>query len=203
MNFLAHLYLSGNEPKLMLGNFIADFVKGKQALSAFEPGIRSGILLHRSIDAFTDSHPVVAQSKDRLRAKYRHYAGVIVDVFYDHLLAVRWSDFHPVPLSDFATSAYRLVQDHEDILPERVQEFFPYMVRGNWLVNYASRDGIARTLSGMSRRTPYDSKMNESVDDLFEHRAKFENEFLDFFPELVAHAATFRLQLRGADHGEL
>jgi acyl carrier protein phosphodiesterase len=91
MNFLAHLHLSGNNPNIMLGNFMGDFVKGKSYRQQYEPEIIKGIELHRSIDEFTDSHPVVTESKNRLRPTYRHYSGVIVDVFYDHFLAANWN----------------------------------------------------------------------------------------------------------------
>src|SRR6188768_77560 len=102
MNFLAHLYLSGNDNKIMVGNFIADFVKGRVALNQFEPAIIRGIELHRAIDEYTDNHPVVTISKNRLRPTYRHYSGVIVDVFYDHFLARNWNTYHSDLLPDFA-----------------------------------------------------------------------------------------------------
>src|SRR5277367_1527199 len=101
MNFLAHLYLSGDNPKIKTGNFIGDFVKGKNLADRFEKDIAKGIVLHREIDWFTDRHPVVKQSKDRLREKYRHYSGVIVDVFYDHFLARNWINYSSKSLSDF------------------------------------------------------------------------------------------------------
>jgi acyl carrier protein phosphodiesterase len=188
MNFLAHLYLSGDNPKIMLGNFIGDFVKGKQGLSQFEPDIIRGIHLHRSIDEFTDSHPVVTQSKNRLRPKYRHYSGVIVDIFYDHLLAKNWHLFHSEILTDFAETAYSIIHVHQPILPEEVKFMMPHMIRGNWLVNYAKLEGIERALSGMTRRTRYESKMDESVVDLKEHYEDYAQEFLEFFPDLKHHA---------------
>lgn len=155
MNFLAHLYLSGDDPKIMVGNFIGDFVKGRNALEQFEPRIIKGIELHRAIDEFTDSHPVVAASKTRLRAKYRHYSGVIVDVFYDHFLARNWNLYHAELLPDFADKAYGVIQSFDLILPAEVKYMMPYMVKGNWLMNYSKTEGINRALSGMSRRTPY------------------------------------------------
>ena len=92
MNFLAHLYLSGNDPLVRLGNFIGDFVKGRDLADRYEPAIVKGIELHRAIDEFTDQHAIVKQSKMRLRPKYRHYAPVIVDIFYDHFLAAGWDN---------------------------------------------------------------------------------------------------------------
>src|SRR5215216_5596818 len=163
MNFLAHVYLSGENTKLMVGNFIADFVKGRNALEKFSPEIAKGIDLHRAIDEFTDTHPVVAQSKNRLRPKYRHYSGVIVDVFYDHFLARNWNTYHTEPLSDFAARTYRTIESFGPILPAGVKYMLPYMIKGNWLVNYGQTEGIHRALSGMARRTPYHSKMEEAT----------------------------------------
>src|SRR5690606_12351008 len=118
MNFLAHLYLSGNDESIMVGNFIADVVKGKKALGLFEEPVKRGIELHRVIDFFTDNHPVVTQSKDRLRLKYRHYAGVIVDMVYDHCLARNWNSYTTEPLPVFAARAYGILQQHTAILPD-------------------------------------------------------------------------------------
>lgn len=191
MNFLAHTFLSGNDDKILVGNFIADFVKGKHAMSAYDGGIKRGIELHRAIDFFTDSHPIVAESKKRLRPKYRHYAGVIVDVFYDHYLARNWSNFSTTKLEDFAAEAYKILQAHEAVIPAEVNQMLPYMIRGNWFVNYGKTEGIARALTGMSRRTPYDSKMDEAVQDLVTDDRLFAAEFAEFFPQLRAHAEDF------------
>lgn len=191
MNFLAHLHLSGNHVDLTIGNFIADFVKGKNALAAFAPGITRGIKLHRAIDLFTDEHPVVAQSKNRLRPKYRHYAGVIVDVFYDHFLARYWHLYHEQPLELFAAQTYATLEKHFDILPERVQHMLPYMMRGNWLVNYARIEGISGALTGMAKRTPFDSRMDEAVHELRLFEDAFREEFTAFFPQLEQHVQEF------------
>lgn len=187
MNFLAHLYLSGDNTKIITGNFIGDFVKGRSALEKFENEIIKGIELHRAIDEFTDTHEVVSQSKNRLRPKYRHYSGVIVDVFYDHFLARNWNDYHPDPLPDFAEKAYRTIESFDAILPVAVKHMLPYMISGNWLVNYANVEGIHRALSGMAQRTPYKSKMEEAAADLTKHYAEFKSEFDIFFPLLVTH----------------
>lgn len=191
MNFLAHLYLSGDNPEIMLGNFIGDFVKGRNALEQFGPQIVRGIELHRAIDEFTDTHPVVMSSKNRLRPKYRHYSGVIVDIFYDHFLASNWNNYHPDLLPDFAERAYSILHSYDPILPADVKYMMPYMIRGNWLVNYSKLEGIQRALSGMARRTPYESKMEEAVADLENHYEEFNNEFTEFFPQLHSFSQKF------------
>jgi acyl carrier protein phosphodiesterase len=191
MNFLAHLYLSGNKPDIMLGNFMGDFVKGKSYLQLYEPEIIKGIELHRSIDEFTDSHPVVTESKNRLRPTYRHYSGVIVDVFYDHFLAANWNQFHPLPLETFAQKAYQTILSADAILPAELNRMMPYMINGNWLVSYANVEGIHRALSGMASRTPYLSKMEEAVNDLRNNYDDFKKEFMEFFPELDSFCKQF------------
>lgn len=191
MNFLAHLYLSGDDPEIMVGNFIGDFVRGRNVYDQFNYNIALGIELHRQIDEFTDSHLIVLESKKRLRAKYRHYAPVIVDVFYDHFLARHWSSLHPLPLPDFVTYAYAQLEKHKAFLPDRVVQMMPYMIQGNWLVNYAKTEGIHQALSGMSRRTPYESKMDEAVHDLEKYYEEFDKEFLLFFPQLKQMSELF------------
>ncbi|HNC32372.1 MAG TPA: ACP phosphodiesterase, partial [Cyclobacteriaceae bacterium] len=179
MNFLAHLYLSGNNPKIMIGNFMGDFVKGRAYLRQYDSEIIKGIDLHRSIDEFTDSHPIVTHSKNRLRPKYRHYSGVIVDVFYDHFLAANWNQFHSLSLEKFAQQAYQTIESFDAELPAELNHMMPYMINGNWLLNYSNLEGIHRALSGMARRTPYQSKMEEAVNDLREHHDAFKSEFME------------------------
>ena len=188
MNFLAHLYLSGNHPDIKVGNFIGDFVKGRDLHNIYGTGIALGVAMHREIDAFTDRHPVMKLSKNRLRPKYRHYSGVITDIFYDHFLAANWKVFSDVPLETYAASAYQQILDRKELMPERVNQMLPYMMRGNWLVNYAKIEGIQRALQGMSRRATFDSKMDESVEDLKNFYAEFSGEFDLFFPELKSWA---------------
>lgn len=187
MNFLAHLFLSGNRPKIMVGNFIGDFVKGRNPHERYEAGIAAGIELHRSIDHFTDTHEIVKISKNRLRPVYRHYAGVIIDMFYDHFLAKNWTVYSNEQLADFALRAYRLIEEHETILPDKVKYLMPHMTTGNWLVNYGQLQGLERALTGMTKRSAYDSKMNESVKELNLYYGDFEKEFTSFFPELEQH----------------
>lgn len=192
MNFLAHAYLSGENRNVLLGNFIGDFIKGRQALGQFEPEVVMGVELHRAIDAFTDNHPVVHESKVRLREKYRHYAGVIVDVFYDHFLAADWRTFHSTPLSQFADQTYETIRSFSEILPAPFARMLPHMISGNWLLNYARIGGIHRALSGMASRTPYHSRMEEASSDLREHYDDFKGEFDQFFPQLKAFAEEWR-----------
>jgi len=191
MNHLAHIYLSEGLGELMLGNFIADSVKGAE-INKFSEGIKKGIRLHRQIDEFTDKHPIVEQSKQRLRPAYAKYSGVIVDIFYDHFLALHWNEYSEIPLEDYAALVYAYIELHLPELPERVNNFFPYMVEHNWLVNYGRYDGIEKVLLGMSRRTSFDSHMNLAIEDLRKDHALYEKEFALFFPELIAFVKRVR-----------
>ncbi len=184
MNFLAHLHLSGNNPEVMVGNFIGDFVKGRDLSSVYGTGIANGIVLHRAIDDFTDHHPIVKASKTRLFPTYRHYSAVIVDIFYDHFLAANWNVYSTESLDNYAARSYQIVLNHHSILPERVNQMLSYMMKGNWLVNYASIDGIQRALTGMSRRATFESKMQDATHDLERSYEAFQSEFDQFFPEL-------------------
>ena len=188
MNFLSHLYLAGNSDGLIIGNFIADSVKGSD-FNTFSNEIQQGILLHRKIDTFTDAHPVVEQSKQRLREKYRKYAGVIVDIYYDHYLAIDWNTYSPVSLEVFTESIYTLVQNNQAILPVKSVQFTRYMLEHNILYGYSKLEGIERVLKGMARRTTFESNMEHAIHDLREHFSLFENEFKQFFPELQQFVA--------------
>ncbi|HEX8060750.1 MAG TPA: ACP phosphodiesterase [Cyclobacteriaceae bacterium] len=192
MNFLAHLSLSDDEPKLMVGNFIGDFVRGRNLASKFEPMIVTGIELHRAIDHFTDTHKIVRQSKKRLAGKYGHYSGVIVDVFYDHYLSAKWTDYYPETISAFAARAYKTLHDFDAILPEFVKGFLPYMVKQNWLVAYGSFDGLQQALTGIGRRT-HISNMADAINDLKEKYKEFDEDFSVFFPQLKEFAHNYVL----------
>ncbi|MCR9262953.1 MAG: acyl carrier protein phosphodiesterase [Flavobacteriaceae bacterium] len=184
MNFLAHIYLSFDDKEITLGNFFADHIRGNK-YKHFPERIQKGILLHREIDTYTDSHPIPKQSSKRLHKNYSHYSRVIVDIFYDHFLAKNWSDYSEVPLEDYVENFYDLLEDNYDLLPLGTKRMMPYMITDNWLLNYANIAGIGRVLNGMNRRTQNRSKMNFAILDLEEHYTDFEAEFTAFFEELI------------------
>lgn len=187
MNFLAHIYLSGNNDYVAIGNFMADSVRGKK-YKAFPEEIQKGILLHRGIDTFTDAHSVFRQSTKKLHQNYSHYAGVIVDIFYDHFLAKNWNKYSDIPLEDYVSNFYTKLEENYDILTDKVKTLMPYMISGNWLLSYATIDGIQQVLNGMNRRTKNRSKMNLATKELKEHYEDFEAEFTLFFDELMAYS---------------
>ena len=184
MNFLVHLYLSGDDDDILIGNFIADSVKGS-ALARYPERIQEGIVLHRKIDQFTDEHPVVLKGKVRLRPKFHKYAPVIMDVFYDHFLAIHWDDYCSVSLTDYVKAVYELLEKNTESFPERTKMMLPYMIGGNWLEGYRHLEGINRSLTGMSKRTNFKSDMEFATKDLERNYDFYEEEFNEFFPLLV------------------
>ncbi len=187
MNFLAHIYLSGDDEELQIGNFIADSVKGKKYLS-FPPKIQEGIILHRAIDTFTDTHSVVRKSVRRLFPVYSHYSTVIVDILYDHYLAANWKDYSAIPLDQYVQNFYNSLNKNYKVLPLKVQQFLPYMIRDNWLLDYATIEGIGKILMQMDQRTGNKSKMDLAVHELKMFYPEFENEFKIFFKDLERFA---------------
>lgn len=183
MNFLAHAHLSGNNNQILIGNFIADSVKGKD-FNRFEEGIKQGIILHRQIDTFTDSHPVFKRSLGRIRSVHGKYSGIVIDIFYDHFLAKNWNDYHHEKLPDYAKHIYSLLKENYEILPERTKRLLPYLVSQNWLVGYANFDDLGLVFYGMDRRTDLVSGMRNSVKTLQENYAGLKEDFIDFYPEL-------------------
>ncbi|MER3317085.1 MAG: acyl carrier protein phosphodiesterase [Allomuricauda sp.] len=184
MNFLAHIFLSFDDKEITLGNFFADHIRGNK-YKHLPDRIQKGILLHREIDTFTDSHPTVRQSSKRLHKNYSHYSRVIVDIYYDHFLAKNWNDYSDTPLEEYVENFYDLLEDNYNILPMATKRMMPYMIADNWLLNYANLAGIDRVLNGMNRRTKNKSRMNFAILDLEQHYIDFENEFTSFFKELI------------------
>ncbi len=183
MNFLAHLYLSKNNKNILIGNFIADAIKGNKYIK-YSKEIQTGILLHREIDTYTDNHPIVKKSKHRLNKRYRHYNGVIVDILYDHYLAKTWNNYSEIPLDIYAENIYSFLNEHFESFPEKIQYMLPFMIEYNWLVSYSTIEGIGLVLDGMNRRTKGVSKMNLAIDDLKKYYEEFEADFTLFFKDL-------------------
>lgn len=190
MNFLAHIYLSGDDQELAFGNFIGDFVKGNYK-DDFPERVVMGIALHRKIDQFTDGHDIFKKSKSRLSQIYGHYPPVIIDIFYDHILARNWEQYHRLPLIDFTAQFYDYVQLKQALIPERGKELFRYMVKQNWLYNYSRIEGIEKTFQGLARRTSFDSNMEKATHDLVRHYNAFESDFNLFLPQVTSFVKDF------------
>jgi acyl carrier protein phosphodiesterase len=183
MNYLAHARLSFDDPELLTGNMISDFVKGKKKLDYPVP-IRNGITLHRAIDEFTDTHEHTRQAKSFFRADYRLYAGPLTDIVYDHFLANDQHEFPGDLLASFTEMTYRRLDLNKDFFPDNFRRMFPYMRSQDWLYNYRYKEGIFRSFSGLARRAAY-MPGPEAACRLFEtHYHELEACYRDFFPLL-------------------
>ncbi|WP_442956804.1 ACP phosphodiesterase [Polaribacter sp. SA4-12] len=197
MNFLAHLYLSQDDTNIMIGNFIADHIRGNN-YEAYSKEIQQGIFLHREIDTFTDAHEVVRKSKRRLHERYRHYDGVIIDIFYDYFLAKNWSDYSAIPLDVYTETINDLFRKIAEKLPIKSQNFIKYMLEYNLLFNYGNKEGIAKVLNGMNSRTKGKSQMNLAIEDLQNLEEEFQEDFTLFFKDLIAHTNQKLIEIKTA-----
>ena len=186
MNLLAHLYLSPDNPEIMLGNFFADHIKGNK-FKHYSEDIQKGVMLHRAIDTFTDSHTTVKTSKRRLHERYGHYDGIIIDIFYDHFLAINWHKYSQIPLNIYTNSVYKLLRENENILPEKTKQVLPYLIQYNWLYNYKNKASIKDVLLGMDKRTNGRSQMHMAIQDLNDKHEELEADFHLFFNELIQY----------------
>jgi acyl carrier protein phosphodiesterase len=154
MNYLAHAYLSFNDPGILIGNMISDHVKGKTRFE-YPHDIQNGIRLHRLIDAFTDAHEATREAKQIFRPVYRLYSGAFVDIVYDHFLATDPEEFDERSLALFSSGVYQRLDQGKQWLPEAFGRMFPYMKEHDWLYNYSHRWGIERSFAGMVRRAAF------------------------------------------------
>ncbi len=188
MNFLAHIYLSGDNNDIKIGNFLGDFVKGNLDNihnSHIKKEVLQGIALHRAIDSFTDSHEVVKQSIERLHPKYHKFSGIVVDMFYDHIFAKNFSEYSSIPLTTFSQTFYQLLIERKEEIPKSMDRLVNSMVSRDWLSNYANYEGIEWSLRGISQRLKFKSGIEFAVEDLKIDYELYKKEFDIFFPTLI------------------
>jgi acyl carrier protein phosphodiesterase len=185
MNYLAHAYLSFEQPALITGNMIADFVKGQSRLAVYDPAIQAGIRIHRAIDTFTDQHPLTLHAKQYFRASSGLYSGVFVDLVYDHFLATDPEKFTAESLHSFARNIYSIIRKQEAALPPAFMKMFGYMEEYDWLYGYHYIDGIFRSMKGLVQRAKYlETDANIIYAVFMEHYEKLKACYQEFFPEL-------------------
>ncbi len=184
MNLLAHAYLSGDNSDLLIGNFIADHIKGNK-IQHYPKSVIDGIMLHRAIDHYTDHHPVFIRSCNRLYHRFHKYAGIVVDIYFDHFLASQWHHYHHVPLEKFTERCYATLLRHYQMLPQRTKSLLPHIMIDNWLMAYANMEALAKSFRGISRRVRYNPGLENAVEELEKHYVHFANDFKEFFPDLV------------------
>ncbi|MCD6068864.1 MAG: hypothetical protein K0S33_3690 [Bacteroidetes bacterium] len=183
MNYLAHLYLSSPDPERMTGNFIADSVKGDH-FNDYPPGVRDGILMHRAIDDFTDHHPVVLSGKKVFSSQFDKYSGVLIDVYFDHLLAKHFGNYSTIPLNEFAIHTYDILRPWQYLFPENAGRFFGYMLKENILLRYADLEGIEQVLKGITYRIKNRMILNESLQLFIENEDLLYEYFVEFFEDI-------------------
>jgi len=193
MNYLAHAYLSFNRPGILVGNMISDFVKGKKKYD-YPAEIQQGIALHREIDRFTDAHFATKEAKEIFRPAYRLYAGALIDVVYDHFLALDENEFTDEGLKAFTINTYVLLDQFTDHFPEKFNTMYPYMKAHNWLHDYRYRQGIEKSLGGLVRRAKYLEESNTAYFLFNEHYDILKDLYQLFFPELKSMTVNFLKQ---------
>ncbi|HPF51214.1 MAG TPA: ACP phosphodiesterase [Draconibacterium sp.] len=185
MNYLAHLYLSGDSEKLLVGNFIGDYVKGNRYLQ-YHNEIAKGIILHRHIDTFTDQHPRHLEAKRFFRNDFGHYAGILVDFTYDHFLASNWDEYSNVSLRWFAKHVHSVLLSHFTELPLRVQGFLPFLIQHKRLESYATIDGIIQSIQIMGKYSSLPSKSEIARKILLDNYNELNSNFKQFMNEAIS-----------------
>ena len=189
MNYLAHLHLGGQRPGQLLGSLYGDFVKGRLQ-GQFAPEIEGAIQLHRSIDVFTDRHPLVDVALSRFSLTRRRYAGIVLDVFFDHCLARDWALYADRPLALFTSDVYRVLSSERQ-LPERLAKIAPHMVANDWLGSYQEFEVLEQVLRGISRRLTRPEELAPAMQELRRLYEPLSEDFRLFYPQLQDFARNY------------
>lgn len=188
MNYLAHLFLSHPGEDALLGSLLGDFVKGDPA-GRFPPVVADAILFHRKIDSFSDAHPITRRSRRRISPLRRRFAGIIVDVCYDHFLSRHWRHFSRVDLKTFVGRVYSILDKNRAVLPERLRRILPHMIAENWMESYAQLKGVSQALDRITARLSRGGAFKGALAEIEANYGELEDDFLAFFPNLVAFCA--------------
>jgi acyl carrier protein phosphodiesterase len=196
MNYLGHIFLSGENNQVRIGNFIGDFVKGSK-FKSYPIDVQRGILLHREIDRFTDSNKNVSEITTFFKPLYKRYAGIISDMIIDHILAKNWGKYSDITLNRFATKFYMLLLANYRILPRKVQYITPFMIQSNRLYSYSTEKGIIEAISIMERHTSLPEKsqylpalLNENYNDIQELSIRFISEVSEHVNQILNNSST-------------
>lgn len=191
MNYLAHMYLAGHSEESVVGNMLGDFVKGRIG-GEFPPGIDEGIRAHRKIDAYTDSHETVLRCKRLISPERRRFSGIIVDLAFDHLLAVNWRDYSGLQLDEFIRRTYGILARNAHLMPPRPTQILQVMIEEDWLGSYRELEGIGLALDRIAirlkRRFGRENTLPGAAEEIARNYGAFEDNFRAFFPELILFA---------------
>jgi acyl carrier protein phosphodiesterase len=188
MNYLAHFYLSFDQEPLIVGNLLGDFARGRldhPRNARYNAAIKQGILLHRQIDSFTDTHPAGQACRQVLPNAFGKYKGVVMDMYFDYFLAKHFTEYHPQPLKEFAAHIYTVLAKYRSTLPAESLTLVDSMSKYDWLYHYQYKEGMNRSFNGMSQRFPFLNGIEKAGDELFANEAVYEGFFRRFFPDLI------------------
>jgi len=185
MNFLAHMFLTYGDKEHTVGNYIADFIRNRD-LVLFSDRIVQGVKLHRHIDHYTDTHPEVLKSTRKLRTRHQKYAPVVIDVFYDYILAQNWEQFSTIEMRNFADQIYVHLNEYSDLFPIHLQDISSRMIADDFLLQYGTDEGIVKTFNRIGRRAKFESNFATAFDDLLEDYDEISEGFIKFFPQLIS-----------------
>ncbi len=188
MNYLAHIRLAGDDPECLIGNLLGDFVKGRLTEEHYTPGIRHGIMMHRRIDAWTDSHEITRECARLISPERRRWSRVILDIFFDHLLTVNWEKYSDESLRDFLDRAYGIILGAADTFPEGAGGRIITIIEDGWIEKYRSVSGLGVVFEGMSRRVRRKNPLSGSERELVAHYDELNGHFNRFFPEIIEYA---------------
>jgi acyl carrier protein phosphodiesterase len=196
MNFLAHILLSGSKEGVVMGNYVGDFIKGRltdERTANWNPDYVTGLKLHRFIDFFTDHHEVVREATHKAALSQGKLAGIVMDIYFDYFLAKHFDRFSTEPLHVYTRNAYALIDRNKSLIPEHMVQMVAAMIRQDWLMSYATLDGVDLTFSRLSRRATYLLPLRNAMLELKENEDFYSDKFFTFFPELQRESAQFIL----------
>jgi len=194
MNFLAHLALSGDSPNVIMGNFTGDFIKGKltpERLKMWPEDLGKGVMLHREIDRFTDTHPELKRMKRLMAPRFGKWSGVVSDIYFDYFLANHFETYYPVNLDTFVTKIHKVITENKGLIPSSMIPLADAMISQEWLRRYQNMEGIGNTFNNLSRRNEFRSGLKGAEQDLEENTGFYEAFFFEFYPELQVFCADF------------
>lgn len=200
MNYLAHIHLARHSDDAMLGALLGDFVFGLAALQDWSPVVRREILVHRKVDRYTDDHPLVVEARALFGAGRRRYAGIALDVYYDHCLARDWARYSALPLDAFTAGFYAYLLSRHEELPGRLHAIAPRIAAHDWLGSYRQRGSVDQAVTRIATRLSRNGeRLVECLDDLRTHEAQIAAGFERFFPQLVEYVPQARAAVAGRE----
>lgn len=186
MNYLAHLYLAQSTADSHFGNLLGDF-GGKRIANDLPMTVKRGLDNHYFVDRFTDNHKMVIQAKQLFSPQRKRFAGIAIDVVFDHFLIQHWQRFNQIPLEDFKTQSYQLLRQRIDYMPARMQRVVTSMVNNDWFKEYETTTGIGTALDNIAKRIRFTNRFSGAIEDIERHYGQLEMVFLEFFPQLIEH----------------